>query len=351
MITIRPVCLNDLDALLSLAAQTGYGLTTLPCDRDLLRSRISKSVRSFRRIAEDPCPDSADAQPLGSESFMFVAEASAGAMETKKVIGTSSIVSKVGGFQPFYNYRLETSVLHSDILQVHKEIKTLHLVADHNGPAEIGGLFLSPDYRREQTGRLLSLSRFLFMSQHRHCFDPLVVAELRGVIDDAGQSPFWNALGRHFFDVELPKADYLSGVDKRFIADLMPRHPIYVPLLPPDAQQVIGKVHEKTQPALKLLQDEGFVDAGMVDIFDAGPTLKCKLAEIRTVQLSRVSKVVKIVEAGESANSLISTTSGEFRGCKGWIDAITPEQIAIDRQAADALGIGIGQHVCHVSIR
>ena len=347
MIIIRPARQNDQDALLVLAAQAGFGLTTFPHDRDLLKSKLSRSLRSFWRMEEDACPDSVVAEPLGGESFMFVAED----LESQKVVGTSSIVSKVGGFQPFYNYRVEKSVHHSDILNVHKEICTLHLVADHNGPAEIGGLFLSPDFRREQNGRVLSLSRFLFMAQHRSCFDPVVVAELRGVIDENGQSPFWNALGRHFFDVELPKADYLSGVDKRFIADLMPKHPIYIPLLPIEAQNVIGKVHEKTQPALKLLKDEGFTDAGMVDIFDAGPTLKCKITEIRSVKWSRVGVVSKIENISEGVISLMSTTTGEFCACRGMLQIDTGEQVVVDEIAAAALRIDIGQSIRHVPIK
>jgi arginine N-succinyltransferase len=266
---------------------------------------------------------------------MFVAEDA----DTHEVVGTSSIVSKVGGFQPFYNYKLEKSVHDSPHLGVHKEVPTLHLVADHNGPAEIGGLFLRPDYRKDQNGRLLSLSRFLFMAQHPHCFDPTVVAELRGVIDDQGQSPFWNALGRHFFDVELPKADYLSSVDKRFIADLMPRHPIYIPLLPEDAQNVIGKVHKNTEPALHLLTDEGFTESGMVDIFDAGPTLKCKMGDIRSVRLSTISAVKQLTQQISAQKCLI------YRIDQGSVS------IALNCESAKILNIDQGQNIRWVSIK
>ena len=57
----------------------------------------------------------------------------------------------------------------------------LHLVAEHNGPCEIGSLFLAPVHRGGHNGRVLSLSRFLFMADHEHCFDPVVLAEMRGV--------------------------------------------------------------------------------------------------------------------------------------------------------------------------
>ena len=62
---------------------------------------------------------------------------------------------------------IETSTIHSYLLKVHKEAKTLHLVQEHNGPCEIGSLFLHPDYRKGGNGWLLSLVRFLFMAEHR----------------------------------------------------------------------------------------------------------------------------------------------------------------------------------------
>ena len=68
------------------------------------------------------------------------------------------------------------------------------------------------------------------------------------MIDDKGRSAFWDAVGKHFFGIDLVKADYLSMVNKKFIADLMPRFPLYVPLLPPAAQAVIGQVHPETRP-------------------------------------------------------------------------------------------------------
>jgi arginine N-succinyltransferase len=58
------------------------------------------------------------------------------------------------------------------------------------------------------------------------------------------------------------------------VAELMPRHPVYVNLLP-ERRAAIGEVHDDTQPARVLLEQEGFRYEGYVDIFDAGPTLEC----------------------------------------------------------------------------
>lgn len=337
MMVIRPVTLEDLDQLVELAGQTGFGLTTLPRDRELLQGRVMESERSFERMAEKP----------RGETYLFVLED----LRTGRVVGTSGITSKVGGFEPFYGYRIETAVHQSDVLKVKKEIRFLKLVLEHNGPCEIASLFLAPEYRKDGNGRLLSLSRFLFMAAYPNRFDPVVIAELRGVIDEQGRSAFWDALGNHFFEVDFPTADYLSMVNKKFIADLMPKHPIYIPLLPESAQAVIGKVHEQTEPALKMLEDEGFKFAEMVDIFDAGPVVSCKRDEIRTVRQSATAVVTDIADGPMNAEMcLIGTTRREFRACKGAV-TINKEGVQISNETSLALGVKIGDRVRYATAR
>lgn len=338
ILVIRPVAPQDLDSLLDLATLTGFGLTTLPRDRELLRKRIVKSQRSFADLADQPSGD----------GYLFVMED----LESGKIVGTSGIVSKVGGFEPFYAYQIETTVHQSTMLGVRKEIRVLHLVIEHNGPAEIGSLFLSPDWRHGGNGRVLSLSRFLFMAEHQACFDPMVIAEMRGVIDDQGRSAFWDAVGKHFFEIDFPKADYLSIVNKRFIADLMPKYPIYIPLLTAEAQRVIGQVHEQTKPALRLLESEGFAQSGMVDIFEAGPIVTCPLAQIRTVRRSRKAKLVGVAsEAIESETHLIASVENEFRACAGPVRIISEGEVEIARECAAALRLEKGQAVRFVPLR
>src|SRR5271167_2865479 len=222
MVFIRPVTMADLEPLLELAGAGGVGLTTLPKDRDILARRINKSVRSMEQIPDRP----------GGETYLFVLEDS----QNHNIVGASGIVSKVGGFEPFYAYKVKKEVHQSKELKVRKEIAVLKLLRQHNGPAEIGSLYLSPEYRGKDAGRLLQLARFMFVAEHPNAFEPLVVSELRGVIDASGRSAFWEAVGRHFFDIEFRQADHLSVVSKNFIADLMPTHPIYIPVLPKSAQ-------------------------------------------------------------------------------------------------------------------
>ena len=338
MVVIRPVAIDDLDQLEGLVTQAGFGLTSLPKDREFLKKRILASQQGFEKMADRP----------DGESYLFVMED----ITNGRIIGTCGVVSKVGGFEPFYAYRIETSVHESKMLGVRKEIKALHLVQEHNGPCEIGSLFLAPDYRKGGNGRLLSLSRFLFMAGHHEFFELQVIAEMRGVIDEQGRSPFWEALGQHFFEVEYPTADYLSIVNKKFIADLMPTHPIYIPLLPQPAQDVIGQVHENTRPALGLLESEGFTFSGMVDIFEAGPVMTCARDEIRTIKNSRTAVVGRITDdAPASQDYMISNTTRQFRACLGSVILNDDASVNIPKLAALALNVKIGDTVRYAQLR
>lgn len=338
MLVIRPVTLDDVDALVELAHLTAFGLTTLPRDRALLERRVRESLRGFEKVHDE--------QPRG-ETYLFVLED----LLTGQIAGTSGIVSKVGGFEPFYAYLIKTQTLTSKTLNIRKQVRSLNLVTEHNGPSEIGSLFLHPNYRKDGNGRTLSLMRFMFMADFPRFFDPVVIAEMRGVIDEHGHSPFWDAVGKHFFDLEFPKADYLSIVNKEFIGDLMPRHPIYIPLLPPEAQAVIGQVHDLTVPALRILQAEGFAFSGMVDIFEAGPIMRCLRDDIRTLRTSTLALVADVVdEVPQGTAMLLSNCSRQFRGCQARLGRIG-NAITLSREVAEALQVNPGDTVRYATLR
>ena len=339
MLVIRPVRGEDIDDLLELASLATFGLTTLPNDKKLLERRIDDSLRGFEKVEGE--------QPRG-ESYLFVMHDT----DTGKVIGTAGVVSKVGGFLPFYAYRVDTTVHESKMLNVRKEIPTLHLVMEHNGPCEIGSLFLHPDYRKGGNGRALSLVRFLFIAEYPDFFDPEVIAELRGIVDERGRSAFWDAVGKHFFDLEYPKSDYLSVVNKEFIGDLMPRHSIYIPLLPKEAQNVIGKVHEKTEPALKILQGEGFRFQNMVDIFDAGPVVSCPRDEIRAARESIKAPIAEITNKSiDSPPYVVSNARREFRACQCNLAFDDRGGVILTSPVAEALNANAGDNVRYATLR
>jgi arginine N-succinyltransferase len=253
-----------------LASQAKAGLTTLPHDQDVLLHRLEETERSFSVPLKEPRGD----------TFLFGMEDSAGG----RLVGVCGLVSKIGGFQPHWTYGLKEETIHSKTLNSIRHVQYLELMANHDGPSEIGTLFMLPECRGQDGGRLLSLSRFMFLAAHPQGFEREVIAEMRGRVSEAGESVFWEAVGRHFFQVDFAKADLMAMKDKHFIDELMPRHPIYVPLLPKEAQMVIGEVHDNTVPARRLLEQEGFRFRGEVDIFEAGPVLSCLREDIRVVK-------------------------------------------------------------------
>ena len=285
MFYIRPIARDDLPGIFALSERTGAGLTTLPANRERLASRIERSLASFAGTATP-----ADACFV----FVLIAGGANGAVPhgPDRIVGISAIEGAVGLSEPWYNYHVGTLVHASRALAVYTVAPTLFLANDHTGHTELCSLFLDQGYRRGKNGVLLAKCRLLFIAEFAQRFSAKIIAELRGRLDADGRSPFWEGLGRHFFAMEYSAADYLTGIgQKAFIAELMPKHPVYVNLLPEAARDAIGAVHVDTQPARTMLEQEGFRYEGYVDIFDAGPTLECFRDDIHAVRQSQVMPV------------------------------------------------------------
>jgi arginine N-succinyltransferase len=167
----------------------------------------------------------------------------------------------------------------------------LHLVTDLEGSSEVGGLFLHPGERAGGLGLLLARSRYLFIAMHRARFGPRILAELRGVIDERGGSAFWDAVGGKFFGMGFQEADHFNALNgNQFIADLMPKHPVYVDVAE-SARTAIGMPHPNGRPAMRMLEAEGFAYEGYVDIFDGGPTLSARTDQVRSIAGARAATV------------------------------------------------------------
>ncbi|MEB0041958.1 MULTISPECIES: arginine N-succinyltransferase [unclassified Pseudomonas] len=286
---VRPVRSSDLPKLIELAHTTGPGLTTLPANEQRLAHRISWAEKTFRGEAER-----ADAD------YLFVMEDDDG-----HVVGISAIAGAVGLREPWYNYRVGLTVSASQELNIYREIPTLFLANDLTGNSELCSLFLRGDSRTGVNGRLLAKARLLFIAEFPKLFGNKIIAEMRGMSNEAGRSPFWESLGRHFFKMEFSQADYLTGVgNKAFIAELMPKFPLYTCFLSEDARNIIGRVHTDTEPALAMLKSEGFSYQGYVDIFDAGPAVECETTKIRAVRDSQ-ALVLAIGTPGDDATPFL----------------------------------------------
>ncbi|ENX34744.1 arginine N-succinyltransferase [Acinetobacter colistiniresistens] len=301
MMIVRHAAHRDLDDIYRLAqraGESGIGLTSLPPNKDILAERITRTTRTLDGLAEK-C----------EASYLFVLEDTS----IHKIVGVSAIEVAVGLNEPFYNFRVAKQVHASKALNVYKAFDTLFLSNDHTGCSELCTLFLDPEYRKNQNGKFLSKIRFLFIAAFRSFFEERLIAEMRGFSDQNGHSPFWDSLGNLFFNMDFAAADYLSGTGQKvFIAELMPRFPVYVDLLSLEARRVIAEVHPHTLPAAKVLMSEGLKYQGYVDIFDAGPTLEANTADLRAVNESRLLKV-SIVEQVETTETHYLVANDQYK--------------------------------------
>lgn len=331
MMLFRPAKYDDIEDIYSLAIAGGIGITTLPANHTQLEQRIEESLASF----------DIDFDASSHGNYLFVLENT----KENKVVGVSAIDAYVGYDLPFYSYKLSkvTRVCHE--LGLRNEYKSLILVNDYQGASELCTLFLHPDYRINGSGLFLSRARLLFLAQFPERFSSKIIAEMRGISDKEGNSPFWNSLGKHFFHMSFQEADRLTAsTNKQFIADLMPRNPIYTALLTRAAQEAIGKPHKSTKPALKILQREGFRFNGYVDIFDAGPTIEARVKEITTVKRSKTLKILKILKTINTKQFFIAMTDLNFKTCLGNV-LESEEGCMIDQNSAQTLGLTTGDTV------
>lgn len=331
MLVVRPAGPADLDHLLELAILSGPGFTSLPEDPDQLSERLDLSRDSFAGTMEPH-----------ERWYTVMLEDS----ETGDVDGIGSVKASVGLKRPFFSFRVVNNAQSSPSLGIKLEQKTLVLVNECTGWTEVGSLFLKADRRKGGAGRLLSQSRYMLIGAEPELFNENVLAELRGVFTPDGACPFWDHVAHKFFPMEFDEADRLTGAtDKQFILDLAPRHPIYLELLPEPARAVIGKVHPQGVPAMALLESEGFRPNGLVDIFDAGPTVTCQRDNIRTVRDARALSVALADEVEAELPALISTASvGGFRAVRQRAH-IEGDVATLSRETADALKVKAGDIV------
>ncbi len=322
---------SDIDQINYLAKDSGIGMTTLPKNKKLLTERLTWSIQSYQKKVESP----------DEEYYLFVLED----QNTKKIVGTSAIESRIGYRVPFYSYKVSkrTRICHS--LHIRSDYEILNLVNDYQGNSELCTLFLLPEYRKNNNGLLLSKARFLFMAQAPYRFAPTVIAELRGICNEQGESPFWTHIGEHFFHMPFAKADSLTlSTNKQFIADLMPKNPIYVPLLPNEAQLAIGQPHPSSLPAMNILLKEGFYYNKYIDIFDGGPAIEAPLKEIKSIAQSRLMTVKNIGDEVSNHDYLLANNQLNFRATIGKAALNLEENsCTINAETANLLNLHCGE--------
>jgi arginine N-succinyltransferase len=319
-----------------MAKLTGGGFTNLPADKGTLVEKLAKSELAFDKAEE----------AQGSDCYIFVLE------DPKEglIRGTCQVFGMVGTAQAFYSYHLSTLTQWSPELGKTFRNQMLTLTTDLEGSSEVGGLFLHPALRAGGWGLLLARSRYLFIKAHRRRFGDRLLAELRGVMDEAGNSPFWDALAGKFFDMSFPEADSFNAVNgTHFIADLMPKTPIYVSLLPDSARAVMGQPHPNGRAALRMLQEEGLIFERYIDIFDGGPTVTAPTDQVRTIRESQEEKIVEVGEGGKVKMLLAAGRLRDFRAARAEVRRVGRKGLAISREAAELLEVDVGSTVLAVA--
>jgi arginine N-succinyltransferase len=336
---IRAARPDDVQQIYEMAKRTGGGFTNLPPDKKALSAKLEKSAAAFAR----------DDDEVADDLFVFVLENTA----TGEVRGTCQIFARVGQKWPFYSYRIGALTQHSEELGRTFRADILNLSTDLEGASEVGGLFLHPGERAGGLGMLIARSRYLFIRNHRARFGDRTLAELRGVIDEAGGSPFWDSVAGRFFGMSFQDADEFNGkFGNQFIADLMPKHPVYIAMLGDHAKNVIGVPHVSGRAAMRMLEEEGFAWENYVDIFDGGPTMTVRTDQIRSVRDAKDAEIMAIDDTlgdHKDGEKMLITHGrlGDFKATYGWVK---PQAggIAIDPVSVNALGLSEGDNITYI---
>jgi arginine N-succinyltransferase len=331
---VRAAGLDDLEAIYRMAKSTGGGFTNLPPDRKTLLSKLDRTATCFAR----------DEESIADDLFVFILEHA----PTSEARGTCQVFSQVGANWPFYSYRIGAITQQSKELGRTFRAEQLQLTTDLDGSSEVGGLFLIPGERSGGVGKLLARSRYLFMATHRARFGPRTIAELRGAIDDTGNSAFWDGVAGRFFGMSFREADEFNAVNgNQFIADLMPKHPIYTAMIAESALAVMGVPHTSGRAAMRMLEGEGFRFEHYVDIFDGGPTMIAQTDRIATIQAAHTALITAIEGGGEPTHLVAAGRLAGYRCAMGVLSE-DGEVVTLDPDCAELLGVAVGDPITFV---
>lgn len=342
MLVVRPAERDDLAGIARLASAQEVRVSTLPRAEERLAQKIDHSRRSLTRE-----PDT-----RGRERYLFVLVDSEDGEdgEDGKIRGVAGIDACAGNGQPFYNYRRDALIHASHELGVSRPVDVLYPSHGLTGHTLLCSFMIDHALRETDAFELLSRARLLFIARHRFAFANHMVVEIQGVQTGAGEVPFWDSLGRHFFNMDFATADqYSSELSKTFIAELMPPNPIYVTLLSEAAQEALAQPHALARKTSELLQREGFQAGSFIDIFDGGPVLEARTDTLKTIVSSHYKQVrVSDVDGGEHYLERYLVAAGEAEGFRCVLAPLSEgldEQVRLSAEVERALGCVPGEPV------
>lgn len=334
MYRVRPVEGRDAPGLQALVAQALPWVFTLPKTPRAVEGAIERSIASFAEAVDVP----------SDESYLFVLEDAQG-----EIRGTAAISATAGADGTFFAFR--NDVLHqvSRDLGISNNVHALTLSSDLTGHSQLSGFYVRPWAQPGPEAELLSRSRLLFAATAPRRFSDRFFSSLAGMTDGDARSPFWDALGRKFFSMDFLAAERLveGARNRSLIVELMPHYPVYVPLLPGDAQAALGQVHPEATLPFRILSREGFEPEEYVDIFDGGPILRALRASLRSFTAAVLREVrVAPPPAGGLACLVATAREERFRCVLTDVASLeNSETVVLSETALAALEVGPGDTV------
>jgi arginine N-succinyltransferase len=338
MFVVRQSFQEDVEQITALAVH--LDTINLPADRTQIERIVDLSERSF-----------AQAIPPLEREYLLVLED----LDQRRVVGTSMVHAQHGTRRaPHVFFRVVEEERYSVTLDRYFVHQCLRIGYNYDGPTEIGGLVVAPEYRGHPAslGKLISYTRFIFLAMHRGWFRDDLLSELMPPLEADGSSVLWEHLGRRFTGLTYQEADRLSKDNKEFIHALFPDGLIYTSMLPEHVRAVIGRVGEETRGVEKILRRIGFRYANRIDPFDGGPHFVARTDQVTLVHDTRRVRVT--AGSGEGGGSelpwcIVAAERERARGFRAvGLRAAAAEggdAIALGPATCDVLGVEPGQEV------
>jgi len=317
----RPIVSADASALLKLVRQSSGGLSSLQPRLQFLKEYIASSEKSFSgKMSVD--------EPHKYLLGLFD-------LRSDRLIGCAAVKTQIGKDSPFINFDIKGD----------GQDQCLQASSRFAGATEVGSLFLHPNYRADGLGRYLAKVRYLLMASEPWRFGDSVIAELRGICGAKG-SPLYD----HLFEYKLEKsfleadAEYYDR-NPDALGDIVPIGCIDTCDMPLAVKASLGQPHPSGIGAMRLLQREGFIFSGTIDLFDAGPIMSVHRDTIRTIMKAKTTFISASPSGAQGEMALIATGNvNDFRA------VLTPATVSdngllVLPDALHALGTKMGGDV------
>lgn len=340
MFIVRPAKTSDIAALLELASGVTQGVHTMAKTRAGIESAVEQSLRSFASQIDMP----------GEETYLFVLEDSG----NQSLVGSAAIAATAGSNGTFFSFRNDVIQQVSRDLNISHSVHALTLCADLTSYSQLLSFFVHRSHHDLPQAELLSRARLMYAALAPERFSDHFFVSLAGYTDQNGHSPFWEALGRKFFQMDFLEAERMvdGARNRTLIVELMPHYPVYVPLLPGDAQAAMGQVHDESEVPFEILSKEGFAADEFIDIFDGGPILQASRSELNSFAHGLKLQVeLRQTDSSEQTVPCLVATAGTFRAIM--VQSVPLEyghRLLLNAQEMQALQISTGDSVLCVPL-